>query len=419
MKIFEPNDTLREQMGFSMENPICDRYIDVKDHHLSMNSADSFLFKGDNRTWLESFSGSLSNSVDLIYIDPPYNTHGKFLYNDSRKGIGGVHAFGTHSAWMEFMYERLISAHKLLKNTGIIAISIDDYEQPYLRILMDNVFGEDNFIANIVVMRSKNGKGSSKNVSHNHEYLLVYGKSDKSRVIGMPVSTESYDKKDSFGLYKVDGLFRKKGDASLRIDRPNMFYPLYVSPTDGRVYTSNKLPGLIEVYPLDSKGVERRWLWGVEKATSESWKLYGSANGVIYVKNYYDAQKRCKPKSIWDDNRYLTERATNEIKEIFGDKIFDTPKPLGLIEDVIDFFSPSDAVVMDFFAGSGTTAHAVYNLNETHNAQRKVILVEDTQPVDSKHLSYKHGFRDVSDITVARLKYLERISNGRFSSIIV
>ncbi|CAK2125835.1 Type II methyltransferase M.KpnI [Vibrio crassostreae] len=362
------------------------------------------LYRGDNAIVLKQLVEN-KEEFDFCYIDPPYNTRNKFIYNDSRVSKDHL-IWGSHSEWIEFMAERLISLHELLKNTGIVAISIDDYEQPYLRILMDKIFGEDNFIACIAVCRSKNGKGSKPGISTNHEYVVVYGKSNEAKLVGTKEDCDStYDKEDEHGKYKVNGLFRKKGDGSHREDRPTMFYPLY-HDGNGNVYTENITGELKSVYPVDSKGVERRWLWGKETATTNSWKLYASANGVVYVKNYFTKDKRIKPKSLWHDNRHLTERATNQIKAIYGSKVFDTPKPIDLIEDIIDSHTHSNAKIIDFFAGTGTTAHAAHNLNLIDGGGRQVVLVEQEQEIAEKHAAYKSGYRNIADITEGRLSWL-------------
>ncbi|HEB4995311.1 TPA: site-specific DNA-methyltransferase [Aeromonas hydrophila subsp. hydrophila] len=403
----EYQKNLFQSLGFDIQQSLSFDISSEAPHGSFLEDFDIALFKGDNIKWLKTLTNNKAEFVDLIYIDPPYNTHSNFLYDDSRKGHGGIPAFGQHSAWMEFMLNRLIIARDLLKSTGILAVSIDDYEQPYLRILLDNLFGEANFIANIVVTRSKNGKGSNKSVATNHEYLLVYGKSSESALVGIPALPDDYTLRDEHGFYKVDGLFRKKGDASRREDRPNMFYPLYVCTESGNVFTQKIRNDLLEIYPVDSKGVERRWLWGADKAKNDSWMLYGSKKGVIYVKNYFNDQKRIKPRSIWDDNRYLTERATNEIKEIYGSKIFDTPKPLGFMEDIIQHFTHKEAIILDFFAGSGTTAHAACNLNNSDGGNRKVILMEDMHTIKKNHAAYKAGFLFGADITAQRIKYIQ------------
>ncbi len=369
------------------------------------------LYVGDNLHLMKKIADEFVGKVDLCYIDPPYNTGSKFIYEDQRVSQKD-NIWGTHLGWMEFMRPRLETVNSLLAETGIIAISIDDYEQPYLRVLMDQIFGQENFISCIATCRSNNGKSARGNVATNHEYIVVYGKSKKSKIRGFLENDDaSYDKTDTHGKYRIDGLFRKKGDASLRTDRPNMYFPLYFD-RNGNVFTERLSDDLKEVFPVDSKGVERRWLWGKDKAREESWKLYASAKGVVYVKNYFDMSKRVKPKSLWIDNRYLTERATNEIKEIYGDKIFETPKPISLIEDLIESHTHEQALILDFFAGTGTTAHAAHNLNKRDKGKRKVILMEQDQTIKTDHLAFKHGFRKISDITKARLEWIANRESG-------
>ncbi|WP_281649169.1 site-specific DNA-methyltransferase [Parendozoicomonas sp. Alg238-R29] len=396
-------EEISRKLGFM---PIFKPFSEKREVCFSSSDASCILLKGDNEDALNLLQSDFLGSVDFCYIDPPYNTKNSFIYDDKRI-TKEPNLFGSHAAWMQFMLNRLVLAKKLLSETGIIAISIDDYEQPYLRLLMDQIFDESNFITNITVARSKNGKGSSSNnVAVNHEYVVLYGKSKKSKVLGLDNSDDSlYNKEDLHGKFKIDGLFRKKGEHSLREDRPNLFYPLYFD-THGHVYTEKKQDDFKTVYPIDSKGIERRWLWGLDKAKSESWKLYASPKGVVYVKNYFTPEKRVKIRSLWDDNRYLTERATNEIKEIYGVKVFDTPKPIGLIEDLIYSCTNEDSIIIDFFAGTGTTAHAAYNLNSLYNEKRKTILVESCSEIPVKHTAWKKGYRNISDITSARLKWL-------------
>lgn len=365
------------------------------------------LIKADNLLALSVLCLQEEVKVDFCYIDPPYNTGSSFVYDDKmRINRGGI--WGRHHDWMAFMLPRLIRAHHLLCPDGVIAISIDDYEYAHLKILMDCIFEEKNYIATLVVCRSKNGKGGKANVAVNHEYVLIYGKSSGSLLHGIAErNTEKYDREDEHGKYAIDGLFRKKGDASLREDRPNMFYPLYCS-VDGTVYTEKTDVHLREVWPVDSKGIERRWLWGKNKATSDAWKLYASKGGIVYVKNYTSDSKRIKIRSIFDKLGYLTDRATIEIKQIYGEKVFETPKPIELIKDLIECCSGMNAVVLDFFAGTGTTAEGVHELNKNTNASRKVILVEQPYPIDFGHTAKDKGFEKISDITEFRLKMIQR-----------
>ena len=368
---------------------------------------DCVLYSGDNLVHLLDMAASGPGLIDLCYIDPPYNTGSAFLYEDSRKGPESG-AFGKHSGWMEFMLPRLVAAREVLRDDGVIAVSIDDYEHVYLRLLMDRIFGDENFIGNIVVCRSKNGKGSKRNIAPNHEYLVVYGKSKASTLRGAPDDTGKYDKMDEHGRYRVDGLFRKKGEASRREERPNMYYPVYYSKTTGRVFV-DKAPGLEVVYPVDSKGVERRWLWSQDTARLNSWKLYASEKGTIYVKNYSSEDKRTKLRSLWSKTSYYTDRATVELKKIYGEKVFDTPKPISFLKDIIDQMGMDDSLILDFFAGAGTTAHAAFELNRADGGNRKVLLMESQDEIPDKHIARKHGFTYISDITLYRLAHIRSL----------
>lgn len=378
---------------------------------------DCLLAAGDNIRAMLSMAEMANNTIDFCYIDPPYNTGQNFVYDDNRLA-GQSKLWGKHEDWMSFMLPRIVLLKSLLKSSGIVAISIDDYEYQRLKAILDVVFGEENHIATLIVMRSKNGKGSKSGVSVNHDYVVIFGKSRASKLRGMTeLMLDQYDKRDQYGCYKIDGLFRKKGDASLRSDRPNMFYPLYYS-ADGKVFTENTTGNLKETFPIDSKGIERRWLWGIEKARSDAWKLYASKSGVIYVKNYLTEGKRIKVKSIWDDSRYLTERATNEIKEIFGAKVFETPKPIGLMEDLIECCTGNDSLILDFFAGTGTTAHAMHLVNQKDSGKRKIILVESNTETPPNHIARDYGLSTISAITEARLKYIKNLdASFSFKSI--
>ncbi|MFM0294999.1 site-specific DNA-methyltransferase [Paraburkholderia sp. RL17-380-BIE-A] len=402
-ELHERISMLYQQLTLSGENIL---HIE-RPQPLEMLDIDCLLVKGENLHSLARLLSSRDSVFDFCYIDPPYNTGNAFIYEDRRFG-NFTSVWGKHSKWMSFMLPRLTLAHELLNEQGVIAISIDDYEYAYLKILMDAIFGPDHYIATLIVNRSKNGKGSKPHVAVNHEYVVLYGRSPSSILHGLPeADSSSYGKSDEHGIFKIDGLFRKKGEGSLREDRPSMFYPLYFDE-GGVVYTERVHERLKETYPIDSKGIERRWLWGKEKATQESWKLYASPKGVVYVKNYLTDGKRIKIRSIWDDARYLTERATNEVKHIFGDKVFETPKPLGLLEDLLSCAAGPNSLILDFFAGTGTTAHAAFSLNQKDGGHRKVVLMEQKAKIPMDHIARSHGFSEISDLTEFRLANIKQ-----------
>ena len=364
---------------------------------------DCALLCGDNLLYLKALLRNYNNKIGFCYIDPPYNSGNKFIYDDNRKSQNNG-PFGRHAEWMSFMLPRLVLAHKLLHSDAAIAISIDDHEFTYLKILMDHIFGEDNFIGNIVVNRSTNGKGSKKNIAPCHEYLLVYGKTSKVRLRGEKNHVSDYPKHDKYGHYRIDGMLRKKGDGSLKKDRPNLYYPLYIDG-HGQVFTENA-DGLITIYPKDSRGVDRRWIWSKKTTAERLWQLHGTANGTVYIKTYLNSSNRKKIRTIWAEKGYLTSAATNEIKKIFGAKIFDTPKPSAFIKNIVDTMSEPDTIILDFFAGSGTTADAVNQLNQIDSGKRKTILIESNSMIPLNHISHDMSTRVISDITEKRLKYI-------------
>jgi adenine-specific DNA-methyltransferase len=280
-------------------------------------------------------------------------------------------------------------------------VSIDDYAMAHLKLMLDDVFGEDNHLGTIAVRRSKNGKSAKKGVATGHEYVLVYRKSVQGKIFPLPDLSE-YPKEDAYGRYRIDGLFRKKGDASLRTDRPNLFYPLYACLNTGSVSVEPK-GGSVQIFPRDSRGTERRWIWSKETAAARSHCLYSSPNGVVYVKNYQSGQGAGKISSWWDNPAYYTERGTVELKAVFGEKIFETPKPIAFIKQLLSIAGSKQARILDFFAGSGTTAIAAHQLNQADGGDRSVVLMESNTKVPPSSKAFQQGFQTISDITLARL----------------
>lgn len=357
------------------------------------------LLRGDNLAWLPHVAND-AQRFDVCYIDPPYNTGSSFLYDDRRKSVtAGV--FGVNTPWMQFMLPRLYWGAQCLRETGLMLVSIDDYAVSHLKLMLDAVFGDEGYVGTIAVRRSKNGKSAKKGVATGHEYVLVYRRTQKGQLLSLPDRSD-YPKEDAYGRYRIDGLFRKKGDASLRADRPNLFYPLYACLRTGTVWTEPQ-HGCAEVFPRDSQGVDRRWIWSKETAHAKSHCLYSSPNGVIYVKNYQSAQTAGKISSWWDDPLFYTERGTMELKSVFGEKVFDTPKPLSFIKQLLCIAAGKQARVLDFFAGSGTTAIAAHQLNQADGGERAVVLIESDAKVPTTSKAFQAGYATIADVTHARL----------------
>ena len=403
-----------------------------KTHNAKPENADSqnLLIRGDNLEVLKHLKNAYTSSVKMIYIDPPYNTGSDgFVYRDDRKFTPAELArlanidedeaaqildftdkgSNSHSAWLTFMYPRLYVARELLREDGVIFISIDDNEAAQLKLLCDEVFGEGNFVDTLTIKKSANGMGSKDGYSTNHDFILIYLKEKQNNMFfGITVSEdyiESFNKEDEFGRYKTDGLFRKKGRSARREDSPNCFYPIYADLETGKVYLNqNSKNKLLEIFPKLPNGKDGRWIWSPDFANNKLYRLYASPKGTVYVKDYWHDELREKPRSILEDSSYLTDTATNEIINLFGSKVFSTPKPISLLIDLIDNCTHINEIILDFFAGSGTTAHAVIELSRKYNQQRNFISVQIT---DDLHEAYKKANKDGKEIIQNAINWLD------------
>ncbi len=385
----------------------------------------NLLIKGDNLDVLKHLVNAYRDQVKMIYIDPPYNTGSDgFVYKDDRRfsvselarlaGIDKERAkrildfvqsgSNSHSAWLTFMYPRLYIARHLLREDGVIFVSIDDNEVAQLRILMDEIFGEENFIAEICVVNNIAGRSDRKNVATAHEYLLVYQKSDLFEMNGLPLSEDQlkeYKYKDSNGrLYRRQGL-RKRGSGSKRQDRPNMFYPIYYDKDLNDLFLDqNENKTRIEILPKLSNGEDGRWRWGKETFLKKKDKLEVQYNSRkkeydIYERVYLEdenGEKTTKMKSFLLDSAYTSDTATSEYHELMPSNTFNNPKPTQLIKDIVTVSCSVNDLILDFFAGSGTTGDAMMQLNAEDGGHRRYILVQLPEPIDPKKNKTAYDF---------------------------
>lgn len=298
------------------------------------------LIKSDNFQALNTLLPKYQNKVDLIYIDPPYNTgNDGFVYTDKF----------NHSSWLAMMNNRLEVARELLKDSGSIFISIDDNEQANLKILCDEIFGEENFVANVVWRKRAGGGNDAKHIAVEQEYINIYAKNiEYLKTYGIARKNISQYKKDERGYY----LEKPLNDTSLQ-DSPGLHYDIKLS--NGKIL----------------KGNEHQWKMSESTFYSrlERNEIIFKSNDKVYYKHYIDVTSNLKPSSIWYDF-VLNADATNEIKLYFENKIFDTPKPERLLKRICDIGSNQDSLILDFFAGSGTT------IATAHKLGRKWIGVE-------------------------------------------
>lgn len=382
-------------------------------------NSENLLIKGDNLEVLKHLANAYYEQVKMIYIDPPYNTGSDgFVYEDDRKftvkelqNLIGVDAekakrilsftqskSNSHSAWLTFMYPRLYIAKQLLKDEGVIFVSIDDNEVAQLRLLMDEIFGEENFVSELCLINNIAGRSDKKHIATGHEYLLMYQKTEKLETAGIPLSEEQLDEYrflDTAGRYRLQGL-RKRGSNSKRTDRPNMFYTIFYSPSS-KLFSTEKsdlsnYKDIIEIIPKLSDGTDGCWRWGkstfndkkdiIEIKEVSTRKEFDVFEKVYLLRNGTAATT--KMKSYLINSSYTSDAATSEFKEIIKEKVFNSPKPTELIKDLALISTLPNDIILDFFAGSGTTGDAVMQLNAEVGGNRKFVLVQKPEEIDAK-----------------------------------
>jgi len=407
----------------------------------NIDTSENLVLKGDNLDSLKILKNHYSGQIKCIYIDPPYNTtNDEFVYPDKFDkeeaevlGLANLSesdfarmdfSFKTkksHNGWLAFMYPRLLLARDLLTNDGAIFISIDDNEQTNLKLLCDDVFGEENLVTCFNIKANPRGRQSDSNVATLHDYLLCYAKNqDNIELNGIPLTEEDIEDFDQFDedgkAWRELGL-RQRGSASLRTDRPEMFYPIYVNPEDYSVSLEKSKSHSIPVIPKKSNGVEGRWMWGIDKFKRENIRIYARLikrrnEFDIFIKDYLernDEIRTKKPKSFWLEKDVNTEAGGKIVKALFGSAVFPYPKPIGLLKRVISLSVNSNETILDFFAGSGTTGHAVMQVNAEDGGNRKFILCQIDEPIKDDKPAYKFCIENnlppvISSITIERLK---------------
>ncbi len=413
----------------------------VPDDKNSETDSENVYIVGDNLDALQHLKYSYAEKIKCIYIDPPYNT-GKddFVYNDKfgftakelvekldvseeeAERICSMNGKCTHSAWLTFMYPRLALARELLRDDGVIFISIDDNEQANLKRLCDEVFGEGNFIGLMTIQSNPRGSQNSRNLSYIHEFILMYAKnSEELELHGVEKTEESiaeFKETDSNGRkYRLLGL-RKRDGAWRKEDRPKMFYPIYVDTKTGACSLMKDTKYTVEVIPKRPTGELSRWTWSIPKFKEEHKLLVGkivnkgkeNESWDIFRKDYIDKdsgeEKDTKLKTIWIEKKTNYQNAKNEIKELFDNsEIFDYPKPIYIPKRLSSIlYYDEDDIILDFFSGSGTTAHAVMDLNANDTGNRKFIMVQLDEPVKKDSEAEKAGYKTIDEIGRERIR---------------
>lgn len=401
----------------------------------NIDTTENLVLKGDNLDSLKILKNHYSGQVKCIYIDPPYNTtREEFVYPDKFDkeeaevlGLTNLSdsdfarmdfSFKTkksHNGWLAFMYSRLLLARDLLSIEGAIFISIDDNEQANLKLLCDNVFGEENFITQIGVIVKTEGRQYG-NFAKTHEYLLVYAKSNEYLNLNKVKSLKrEFRYFDDEGGFNIIGLRNRAVRIFNSTNRPNLRYPFYVNTNqidENGFFNVSVIPneGWLEVLPSVVDGLESVWRWGKETANSKNNELValkGNDNEIRIFKK--DRELTTLPKTVWFEKEFNSIVGTREFNSLLGEAYFDFPKPINLIKTISQIATNDSEIILDFFAGSGTTGHAVMQLNSEDGGNRKFILCQIDEPIDKKKPAYQFCIDNnlppvISSITIERIK---------------
>ena len=386
-------------------------------------NSENIFITGDNLDALKHLENAYSGKVDVIYIDPPYNTGSDgFVYADNFKfsdddlkeklnlteeeisRVRALNGKSSHPAWLTFMLPRLMVAKRLLSDTGVIFISIDDNEQANLNMLMTEIFGENNFIANMPrKTRSSATTKSDAEIQKLNDYVIMYSKREniplKLKIIGQ----KKYPLTDDRGDFYIVPL-QDNGPHGTRAARPNLYYPIYVS-LDNSIIDNKPFNNSIKVLPGTHQRQEGCWMWSPKKFDSDKNDLYYK-NGKIYIKHYHNPsedQNKYQREKNWLNENFLNSIGTKRLTELEMQGLFSNPKPVELEIFLINLSANKNAVVLDFFAGSATTADAVMQLNKEDGGNRKYILVQLPEKVSKNSEAEKAGYKTIDQISRERI----------------
>lgn len=411
---------------------------------VDFDTTENLYIEGDNLEVLKLLQETYLGKVKMIYIDPPYNTGNDFVYNDEfgirseewNDTSGNYDADGNqivgaleknteangrfHTDWLNMIYPRLRLAKDLLSDDGVIFISIDENEIENVIKLGCEVFGEANHLGEIIVKSNPRGSMSTAEIASLHEYLVIFSKNRLDcKIVGHLLTEDmssEYKFSDAEGNYRLLGL-RMRGGFWRRSDRPKLYYPIYINPKTGLISLEKSDEYCEEALPIQPSTMEDgTWRWSRDKVKAEGHLLLGKSvtrNGEtcwdVYQKDYLikgDKERRTKAKSIWDEPEINYQNGTVEIKSLFSKGgIFDYSKPVFLLMRIFEMLDLKDEdVILDFFSGSATTAHAVIKYNCETSKRCKFIMVQLPEKCAEKSEAYKAGYKTICEIGKERIR---------------
>jgi adenine-specific DNA-methyltransferase len=421
----------------ALQAPSTDTLVPCKEESVNFDSTGNIFIEGENLEVLKVLQKAYFGKIKMIYIDPPYNTgNDTFIYPDrfseskeeylgrigdkdetglmTREGLFRKNSKDSghyHSNWLSMMYPRLFLARNLLRDDGVIFVSIDDNEVHNLRLLMNEVFGEENFVAQLTLLCNPKGRAQDKHFATNHEYIFVYTKNLLPKgSFNIEKEKEQleveYTEEDDDGKYRTLELRNTHREFG-KHNRKNLYYPIFVDAITGDVQLS-PFESSIKVLPNWDDGFEGCWTWGKPKAELEVEFLIGkkvNGNWKIYVKEYSNGASKML-KTILDDKSYYTEKGQKSFNTLFKSKgkIFQSPKSPELLSQLLKTSTMVDSTILDFFAGSCTTAHAVLALNKEDSGNRKFICVQLPEKCDENSEAFKAGYKTIAEIGKERIR---------------
>jgi len=403
----------------------------LREESVDFDTTGNLFIEGDNLEVLKLLQKAYFGKIKMIYIDPPYNTGNEFIYPDKYSETLNTYLaytgqiddqgfkFSTnsdrvgrfHSRWLSMMYPRLYLAKNLLSDDGLFFTSIDNNELFNLRQVCDLVFGEENFISCIANISNPKGRSDDKYIATSHEYILAYKKNETALNGWEPDENiiRRYNKSDSNGQKYREIDLRKTGDQDRREDRPNMYFPFYYSESTKELLVGEKEPiptGFIEILPRREDGVAGRWRWGLDTARAQADQLMARHmpnrdQWSVFEKDYLAGRDGVKPTSSWTFKDVNSERGSEQLVELgFEKEIFPNPKPIGTLQRLIQLSTSANTsdIALDFFAGSATLAHAVYQQNSEDGGNRRFIVIQLPEVISEGQAAYRAGFKTISEI---------------------
>ena len=403
--------------------PSCEESVDF-------DTTKNLFIEGDNLDALKLLQETYLGKVKMIYIDPPYNTGNDFIYEDDfaedvesymlrsnqKDGEGNrlTHNAPTngrfHSDWLSMIYARLKLARNLLTDDGVIFISIDDNECSNLQRLCDEIFGGENFVAQLTVVVKPEGRRYGF-FAKTHDYMLVYCKNHEyANMNEILVEGLEHPHSDELGGFTLKGLRNRNVQAFNSTNRPNLRYPFFVDkhkPDSNGFFSVSTVPfdGAIKVEASTVDGLQSVWRWGKDKSEKEKDSLlaYEGNDGEIRI---FQKERKLSQmaKTVLANKEIISNKGTKELQALLGKGIFDFPKPVALIKLVTTIGSNEESLILDFFSGSATTAHAVMQLNADDGGNRKFIMVQMPELTDIHSEAFKAGYKSIADIGKERIR---------------